>query len=294
MLYPIRIDISTKDSALRIIDTILVDPTCLPVPPPTTNYNNNDLQTQTIILNAKHFTQTLLADMEVEGMTNKSAKIGRLRLLENSLLKQLVQAQFQKQLKECLDQELRLRKRYHAAILTRKMSKKRKLDSNSVNGESKEDDKDVKVKKEESESESQLQLQKSNLIPIHLRIKENGICIMDQFKVDVDPLHPHLSNPILLATSIAQDMNLSPDMINSIAISIAEQIHGLKISEDVQGLTTTERKKNDVPSTPSNSGLKRMQVNKAIPMAWKMEDKDEVIAKTCHGNAGKPDFKLNA
>ena len=202
----------------------------------------------------------------------------------------------QKQLKECLDQELRLRKRYHAAILTKNISKKRKLDSNSVDGETKEDDMDVKVKKEESQSQSQSQsqLQESNLIPIHLRIKENGICIMDQFKVDVDPLHPHLSNPILLATSIAQDMNLSPDMINSIAISIAEQIHGLKVSEDVQGLTTTERKKNDGPPTPSNSGLKRMQVNKAIPMAWKMEDKDEVIAKTCHGNAGKPDFKLNA
>jgi len=292
MLYPIRIDISTKDSALRIIDTILVDPTCLPVPPPTTNYNTNDLQTQTIILNAEHFTQTLLADMEVEGMTNKSAKIGRLRLLENTLLKQLVQAQFQKQLKAVLDQELRLRKRYHAAILTKKMTKKRKLDSNPVDGECKEGGMDIKAKKEESKSQSQLQ--KSNLIPIHLRIKENGICIMDQFKVDVDPLHPHLSNPILLASSIAQDMNLSPDMINSLAISIAEQIHGLKVSEDVQGLTTTERNKNDGPSTSSNSGLKRMQVNKAIPMAWKMEDKDEVIAKNCHGNTGKPNFELNA
>jgi len=289
--------VSTKDNALRIIDSILIDPTCLPVKSPTTNYKHkhNSLRTQTILLNAAHLTQTLLADMEVEGMTNKSVKIGRLRLLSNTYLKQKIEDQIQKQLQVILDKEHEMRFQRKAISTTanhqHRPSKKRKADdsSSSSDGKFKVDDPSIK-KDDQSESSS------SHLIPIYLRIKEKGICITDQFHLDVDPLHPHLSNPILLATSIAKDMNLPSNMINSIAISISEQTHGLKVPEGIQGLTMTERRISDAPgaSASANSGLLRKQVNKAVPTAWKFEDKDENNARSCHGNVGKPDFTLNA
>ena len=294
MIYPIRVDVSTKDNALRIIDSILIDPTCLPVKPPTINYKHSSLQTQTILLNAAHLTQTLLADMEVEGMTNKSVKIGRLRLLSNHYLKQHIEDQIQNQLKVILDKEHRMRFQRNANANANQQhhhpSKKRKVKEAS-GGESKQDVPPSSEKESQSES---------HLIPIHLRIKEQGICITDQFHIDADagadPLHSHLSNPILLATSIANDMNLPSDIINSIAISIAEQMHGLKVPEGIQGLTMTERMKSDIPgvSTSLNTGIVREQVNNAVPTAWKFEDRDEGVARICHGNAGKPDFTSNA
>ena len=52
----------------------------------------------------------------------------------------------------------------------------------------------------------------------------------------VDPNDDELSNPIFLAELLAKDLNLPESMINAIAISIVEQVHGLKVNDNVQGM----------------------------------------------------------
>jgi len=300
MLYPIRVDVSTSDNALRIIDTILIDPNCLPVPPPVgsilnnnnnnnTNINNSsppdtidqssssyfNLEQETIRLNAAHLARSLIADMEVEGMTQKSAKIGRLRLFQNESLLQQVQDTIEKQLVAMLKKEKILRNHSLGSL------RKRKLMDDSIGFDA-------------NKSPKNSSTVESHLVPIHIRIKENGICVTDQFTVDIHPRNQQLSNPILLASKIVQDMNLPRVMTQSIAISITEQMHGLLVPRDLEGLSFSAQGANESTTPSMPIAIHRTQVDETVPTAWKMEEREEGIAKKIHASAGKPDCLLNS
>ena len=337
MIYPIKVDVSSKDNGLRIMDTILLDPTCLPIPPSTTNenYNSYNLYSQTIVQNASFFAKNLLADMEVDGI-NKTEKIGRIRLVNNNDLIMMVENQIQNQLKSILEKESKRKIMYSTRNINHysKTVKKRKLstsddeetaDTDKVNEEedasmesteqevvendnAKEEGDSDNIEKEETDkiteteatpkednkndtehSKKQQDIMK-NLKTIYIRIKEDAIVYTDVIHVDTNPALPHLSNPILLAKSLVKDMNLPSSMTNSIAVTIAEQLHGLDVKPNINGLMQKD--------TPKSGELaaayfERIQVDSNIPSAWKIDDKEENIAKTHHCKAAIPQYNLN-
>jgi hypothetical protein len=58
---PVRIDVTSEDKNIRIIDTLLVDPTCWPIP------LYSPLR-QAVEENVREYAHTILSDMEVHGM----------------------------------------------------------------------------------------------------------------------------------------------------------------------------------------------------------------------------------
>lgn len=256
-MYPIRVDIQSdpsgsSDSTYRIIDTILVDPSCLPFPYVPTSYLQSCLEREqqniSIQKNAECFANMIISDMEVQSY-GKLQKMGRVSLLQIPELVQNVTAQIEKQLKEILwvREPQRLKKMRGV--------RKRTFDS------------DVPIKDE--------------LLKIILRIREESITVVDEFTID--PNDENLSNPILIAESIATDLNIPSCVISpSVAISIAEQLCGLKMQDDCTGLTygSPEDRIGKVP--------KRIQVERTIPTVWKMDDKEAAIVKKHYLSVGVP------
>ena len=60
-LIPVRVDVSSDDKSVRIVETLLMDPTCWPIPltPPLHESVNQ---------NVREIAHTLLSDLEVQGM----------------------------------------------------------------------------------------------------------------------------------------------------------------------------------------------------------------------------------
>src|SRR6056300_510564 len=91
-LVPIRVDAWSSDGAVRVIDTLLIDTTCLPITHahPRADGNNpsglNSLGksgvdsniifslSSLIDANAAHLTESILADAEVYGTVRSSSK----------------------------------------------------------------------------------------------------------------------------------------------------------------------------------------------------------------------------
>lgn len=227
MLYPIRIDATSQDKTVRLIESILLDPKCLPIPIPipiptltgTQCFSGNEryssysqsLKDQTIDRNAKFLASSLVADMEVHGI-NKSSKsyLGRIKLLNCRKLIKTVEEQIKSQLLIIFEED-------HISFT----SKRRKID----------------VKECPENTRHSTVNDTSNLIKVRIRIRDRGIiAIPDEFLVD--PLHP-ASNPLILAKSLASDLNLPDVVVNSIALSIAEQICGLYVDENIDSLTAS-------------------------------------------------------
>jgi SNF5 / SMARCB1 / INI1 len=61
-LIPVRVDVLTDDRLLRVVDTLLLDPTCWPVSLCAPLH-------ETVERNVTHITHTILSDAEVQGMT---------------------------------------------------------------------------------------------------------------------------------------------------------------------------------------------------------------------------------
>ncbi len=337
MLYPIRVQASTRDRSIQIIDTILIDPHCLPVTPSTclsnisnassssskstggnTSTQTSLLQKQTIAENAQYLANTLLADMEVHKVS-KSNKSGRIRLLESGAgsLVQEVETQIATQIelilvKDAEEKRKRRQKlREQAGRKKRRLVEEKEMDAETEKEGNGDHDSDVDMDKEKIESK-EVADKKSNdinkigsdegntcdhdLIPIKIRLKENGICIVDEFNLSLDPSHPSLSNPILLATQLAKDLQIPPRLINSIAISIAEQICGFDFAKEeeegggITGFTVANKEGNASANTDSNNNngavatssarnvTKRVQVDKNVPSAWKLDEKEEEVS----------------
>jgi hypothetical protein len=61
-LIPIRIDVLTDDRLLRVVDTVLIDPTCWPIPLGAPLH-------ETVERNVTYLAHTILSDAEVQGMS---------------------------------------------------------------------------------------------------------------------------------------------------------------------------------------------------------------------------------
>ena len=70
----------------------------------------------------------------------------------------------------------------------------------------------------------------SQLIPIRIRMQIHGMRIHDDLMWD--PSMADVISPLTLAQSVGDDLNLTPDAVQAIAVSIAEQIHGLALAPD--------------------------------------------------------------
>lgn len=65
-LIPVRIDVSSNDKSARIIDTLLIDPTCWPIPLYFTS-NANSLE-EAVERNIQEYAHGIISDAEVQGM----------------------------------------------------------------------------------------------------------------------------------------------------------------------------------------------------------------------------------
>lgn len=95
MLKPIRIDASSPDGRTRLVDTIVIDPNCLPVSSSSLSFYRQNEYNPSLFRNNNddHFLQAiahemaydLLCDMEVQGAATRTAKhfVGRISLLES-------------------------------------------------------------------------------------------------------------------------------------------------------------------------------------------------------------------
>ena len=126
----------------------------------------------------------------------------------------------------------------------------------------------------------------NNLIKVRIRLRENGISLTDEFSVD--PYHAS-SNPITIARSLVSDMNLPLEMVNSIAVSIAEQISGLEVEESLESVYCNddlnvlgggegEAFKRLVGTGAGMAEFGKRKVEREIPAAWVMDEKEEKCA----------------
>ena len=69
MLYPVKVDVSSKDGIARIVDSILIDPTCLPIPTSpilSIDSTGDNLLNETINQNSKYFAKRRLDEEHSE------------------------------------------------------------------------------------------------------------------------------------------------------------------------------------------------------------------------------------
>lgn len=256
MLYPIRVDVTSKDGKTRLIDSLLIDFSCLPIPLcPITNVEKNGLLNQTIERNSKHLATTLIADMEVHSCS-RAHRTGRIALFQTyPELETKIEDQISSQLRIILEQEHHVNKK-----------RKRKLDLS----DEKEENINDEGKEQKNGKEAASINKEGDLVKVNIRLRIDQISVVDEFWVD--PNHP-MSNPLFLAESIANDLNLPKSAINTIALSIAEQICGLEVSENVDGLLRYE----DTAKAKSNDTL-MSKVDKGISSAWTLDAKEINVA----------------
>lgn len=104
------------------------------------------------------------------------------------------------------------------------------------------------------------------LIPIRIRLTAFGVRIHDDFYID-----PALdTSPLLVAQSIAKDLNIQDDLVIALALDIAEQIHGISTSQHPI-----------LPAYDVEQGAKSSTEQKQITAAYKLEQKVH-IANVAH------------
>jgi hypothetical protein len=228
-LVPIRVDAYSSDGSVRIIDTLLVDTTCLPIshavhPPADGNSSrrgvlrsvsgittaeenlSNFVSLEPLIdANATHFTELLISDAEVYGSVRSSTKSfmgGRLELLNDTKLYQQIEKQIRSQLRIALS------------------ANKITLTNGGERGGTTNND-------------------YSNIVHIKIRLRHENILVMDEFDYDINTSGLEGCDPISIANNLVQDMKLPPDMAPLLAASIVEQIYGLNVVESLEGLTSS-------------------------------------------------------
>lgn len=226
-LVPIRVDAYSSDGSVRIIDTLLVDTTCLPISHAYPHANGNPrrgvlrsvsgvktakeslssfLSLEPLIdANAAHLTELLISDAEVYGSVRSSTKTfmgGRLELLNDTKLYQQIETQIRSQ--------LRIAMSANKLILT---------NGGGETGTTNNDN--------------------SNIVHIKIRLRHENILVMDEFDYDINTSGLEGCDPISIANCLVQDMKLPPDMAPLLAASIVEQIYGLNVAESLEGLTSS-------------------------------------------------------
>ena len=252
-LIPIRVDAHNSDGTVRIIDTLLIDTTCLPishVPRPrphdgTTASTSAEERHKSIAsdysipslvaANASHLTESILTDAEVYGAVRSSKHYlaGRLDLLSDTKLYMKIYGQISAQLSIALnvDKEQLL---LNGSTLLGKSEESPMDTTISLNVES-------NVKEEgnsapDGTTSTEQTKSSSNIIRIKLRLRQESIVVVDEFDYDVNTSGCQGCDPFSIANSIVQDLKLPLEFATSIAASIVEQIYGVQIRESLDGM----------------------------------------------------------
>lgn len=238
-LVPIRIDASSSDGAVRIIDTLLIDTTCLPIShahPPHDGHSSglNSLSStggdhvfslsSLVDVNAAHLTESILADSEVYGAVRSSSKTfmgGRLDLLGDAQLFGKIEEQISKQLRIALSADKK--------ALTNGTSLTPEVTSSGTSGGGGATE------------------QKSNNIRINLRLRHENIVVVDEFDYDINSSNMEGCDPFSIANGLVEDLKLPKELGPSIAATIVEQIYGVDVSGSLDRFTSNAALR-DMPS----------------------------------------------
>lgn len=209
-LVPIRVDASSANGTVHLIDSLLIDTTCLPVSHNSLFANNSTAEFSTHSLvdaNAAHLAESIIADAEVYGAVKSSKiNIGRLDLLSDKQLYQTVEDQIRKQLMIAL-----------GADKTTLISRGGVCNNNN---------------NEDITSSSAIPASNNNgVIRIKLRLRHENISLEDEFDYDVNTSGIDGFDPFTIATNIVKDMKLPSEFVTSIATSILEQMYGLQVPD---------------------------------------------------------------
>lgn len=243
-LVPIRVDGWNSDGSVRVVDSLVLDTTCLPVScEPTSGYNdppsssrpqaptNNDFNNPGSSLmslvdsNARHLTESILGDAEVQcAVRNSKSHVGRIDLLADSTLYKDIYKQIRSQLGValCLDKgqlippgSSSLNRPSHAPV-----------QRNPEGAAS-------------SEAAAQAAPQRSNITRINIRLRQENIIILDEFDYDVGLSGLDGFDPVSIANSMVKDLNLPPEIGPSLVTSIVDQIYGVNVDEQLDKFTST-------------------------------------------------------
>jgi len=210
-LVPIRVDVFFENN-LRIVDTLLLDPNLL---------DDND--------NAYYLAYTILSEAEVMGMGRTVRHFtGRLDLYNQQCLQAMV---------DCIRPQLETIRRKRKNEMCEMNNKRIKRDTTTTTtmtttAETKQEDANKEEENPDTERDNDNKLlllsneHKSHLIPIRIRLSVHGVRIHDDFDWD-----PSITvSPLEMASCMGQDLQLSEEAIQAIAISICEQVHGLQVN----------------------------------------------------------------
>ena len=237
-LVPIRIDASSSDGAVHIIDTLLIDTKCLPIshlaPPNNGNpssglsslssaANSNKVSLSSLIrANATHLTESILADAEVHGAIRSKASSymgGRLELLTDVKLYQNIEQQISNQFGIALGTEKRDLMSGGGSMYSQKSKSKPDAQTSGI-------------------SNNEASSQQCNIVRIKLRLRHESFIVFDEFDYDINSSGMEGCDPFTIANSLVQDLKLPPELVPSIAASIVEQIYGVDVTESMNGFTS--------------------------------------------------------
>ncbi|KAL7542118.1 hypothetical protein ACHAXR_011551 [Thalassiosira sp. AJA248-18] len=254
-LVPIRVDASSSDGAVRVVDTLLIDTTCLPIShahPPhdgsssglgsLSGGRSNSIFSLSYLIdaNARHLTESILADAEVYGAVRSSSKTfmgGRLDLLADSKLCEEIQKQIGSQLGIALSSE------------------KRELMPSGIasptipDGAISSSDREQKITSANAgEEESKMDHISSKVVRIKLRLRQENIVVVDEFDYDINCSGMEGCDPFSIANGLVGDLKLPPELAPSIAASIVEQIYGVDVSESLDSFASNGAAIRNVPT----------------------------------------------
>ncbi len=201
---PIRVDVTLEDeSKLRIVDTLLLDRTVLPLP-----LEPHRLE-ESLSGNALYMAKSILGDAEVIGMGRTVRHFtGRMDLWSWEMVEKI---------QKCIFEQLYAA--FHEADVSEPSTKKVKTSHTT-------ESLDQQKAKEEGKDDTET-INASKLIPIRIRMELNGHRIHDDFDWD-----PSLDmDPLIMTKSIGSDLNLPPEAVQELAINITEQILGLAVED---------------------------------------------------------------
>lgn len=243
-LVPIRVDGWNSDGSVRVVDSLVLDTTCLPVScEPTSGYNdppsssrpqaptNNDFNNPGSSLmslvdsNARHLTESILGDAEVQcAVRNSKSHVGRIDLLADSTLYKDIYKQIRSQLGValCLDKGQLI-----------------PPGSSSLNRPSHAPAQRNPEEAASSEAAAQAAPQRSNITRINIRLRQENIIILDEFDYDVGLSGLDGFDPVSIANSMVKDLNLPPEIGPSLVTSIVDQIYGVNVDEQLDKFTST-------------------------------------------------------
>mmetsp|Transcript_347 Transcript_347/g.914 ORF Transcript_347/g.914 Transcript_347/m.914 type:complete len:289 (-) Transcript_347:882-1748(-) len=243
-LVPIRVDGWNSDGSVRVVDSLVLDTTCLPVScDPTSGYNdppsssrpqaptNNDFNNPGSSLmslvdsNARHLTESILGDAEVQcAVRNSKSHVGRIDLLADSTLYKDIYKQIRSQLGValCLDKGQLI-----------------PPGSSSLNRPSHAPAQRNPEEAASSEAAAQAAPQRSNITRINIRLRQENIIILDEFDYDVGLSGLDGFDPVSIANSMVKDLNLPPEIGPSLVTSIVDQIYGVNVDEQLDKFTST-------------------------------------------------------